>query len=177
MASSAPLVSSSCAGATLSDSATSFSPSSRRGYFASVRASMLFSLASTRGEHPVVLSFMSRRRSISGLLNGEWYSRISRTHLRALSIGGPHSNGFCVCLQAFGLGQRYHRRADAVQAITRKLLNRDGLNKILDSKSTAEAGHAARGQHVVRTGGVVARSLRRIIAHKEIGRASCRERV
>src|SRR5215831_6319413 len=167
MASSAPLVSSNCAGATPSDCATSFSPFSRRGYFASVDALMLFNLASTRGEHPVVLSFMSRRRSISGLLNGEWYSRISRTHLRALSIGGPRSNGFCVRLQPFGLGQRYHRRADAVQPVTRKLLDRNGLNKIMHSKSTAKAGHAARGQHMVRTGSVVARRLRRIIAHKD----------
>src|SRR5690349_15921110 len=167
MASSAPLVSSSCAGRTPSDSATCFSPSSRRGYFASVGALMLFNLASTRGEHPVVLSFMSRRRSISGLLNGEWYSRISRTHLRALSICGPHSNGFCVRLQPFGFGQCYHRRGDAVQPVTRKLLDRDGLNKILHSKSTAKTGHAARRQYMVRAGGVVARRLRRIIAHKD----------
>src|SRR6476646_6830118 len=167
MASSAQLVSSSWAGATPSDSATSFSPSSRRGYFASVDALMLFNLASTRGEHPVVLSFMSRRSSISGLLNGEWYSRISRTHLRALSIGGPHSNGFCVRLQPFRLGQLYHRRADAVQPVTRKLLDRDGLNKILHAKSTAKAGHTACGQHMVWAGGVVARRLRRIAAHKD----------
>src|SRR6476660_9814414 len=167
MASSAPLVNSSCAGRTPSDSATNFSPFSRRGYFASVRASMLFNLASTRGEQPVVLSFMSRRRSISGLLNGEWYSRISRTHLRALSIAGPHSNGFCVRLQPFGLGQRYHRRADAVQPVTRKLLDRDGLNKILHSKSTSKTGHAARRQHMVRAGGIVSRGLWRIISYKD----------
>ncbi len=70
-------------------------------------------------------------------------------------------------LQPFSLGQRYHGGADAVQAVTRKLLHRDGLNKILHAKSTPEAGHAARGQHMVRAGGIVSRRLRRIIAHKD----------
>src|SRR5260221_11965551 len=109
MASSAPLVSNNCAGATPRDSATSFSPASRLGYWASVRAPMLFSLASTRGEHPVVLSFMSRRRSTAGLLTPHPSSPISPTHLRPLPLARPHSTAFRMGLHPFRLGQRDHR--------------------------------------------------------------------
>ena len=61
-------------------------------------------------------------------------------------------------------------RADAVQAVARELLHRDGLNKIVHSESTPEAGNTARGQDMVRPGGIVAGRLRRIIADKDRSR-------
>src|SRR5262245_51984168 len=110
---------------------------------------------------------MSSRRSMAELLNGEWYSRISRTQLRALSIAAPHSNRFRVRLQPLGLRQRHHGVANAVQAITRELLDRDGLYKILHAEPAAEAGHRTCGQDVIWAGGVVACGLRRVITNKD----------
>src|ERR1051325_1449956 len=103
---------------------------------------MLFNLARTRGEHPVVLSFISSRRSVVGLLNGEWYSRISRTHLRALSIGRPHSNGLCMGLEALSFRQRDDRGRDAVQPVAGEMLNGNGLHEVLYAESCTKARHS-----------------------------------
>src|SRR5258708_10318884 len=128
---------------------------------------MLFSLARTRGEQPVVLSFMSRRRSKAELLTGEWYSRISRTHLRALSMGAPHSNGFRMGFQPFRFRQRDHRWRDPGQSFAGEMLDRDDFHKILHSQPTAETGRPAGGQNVVWAGGIIARRLGRIVADED----------
>src|SRR5215813_2735015 len=123
MASSAPLVSNVCAGWMPRKSATSFSPGSRGGYSAMVLGSSdtLRILASTRGEQPLVFSFRSKRKSIVGLLSGDRYSRISRTLLRALSMGTPGANGFSMSFQAFRFRERDHRRRDRLQAVAGEL--------------------------------------------------------
>src|SRR5260370_6970798 len=80
-----------------------------------VFASRLRSLASTRGEHPLVFSFMSRRSWGAGLVSGDSYPSISRMHLRALSTGAPHTNGFGMSLQTLGFSERHHGGRDGPQ--------------------------------------------------------------
>src|SRR5260221_14683938 len=106
---------------------------------------MLLSLASTRGEQPVVLSFKSRRRSARGLVAGDWYSRISRTHLRALSMGAPHSDGWGIRFESFRLSQSHDRRSNPLQSVAGELLYWDRLHKVLYAKPAPEPGHRTGG--------------------------------
>src|SRR5258708_3394808 len=125
---------------------------------------MLFSLASRRGEQPVVLSFRSSRRLALWLVTTGRYSSTSCTHLRTLSTNAPHANGFCMCLQPFSFRQRHDCRRNLIEATPGKLLDGDGLHKILYSKSSTKAGRAAGWQNVVRASGVVSCGLGRIVA-------------
>src|SRR5260370_4275454 len=111
-----------------------------------VFASRLRSLASTRGEHPLVFSFMSRRSWGAGLVSGDSYPSISRMHLRALSTGAPHTNGFGMSLQTLGFSERHHGGCDGLQAGRGKMLHGDGLPEILYAHAATEASFCARRQ-------------------------------
>src|SRR5258708_7316153 len=128
---------------------------------------MLLSLASNGGEHPVVLSFRSSRSLALSLVTTGRYSSTSCTHLRTLSTNAPHANGFCMRLQSFSFCQRHNCRRYLIKATPGKLLDGDGLHKILYSKSSTKAGRATGWQNVVRTSGVVSRCLRRIISNED----------
>src|SRR5262249_13605328 len=119
----------SCEGCTPTEPATILSADSRDEYKESVAASILLTLARTRGEHPVVFSFKSSRSSAGGVSSGEEYSRISRIHWRPLSTCTPRSDGFRMGLQSFGLGQCNHRRRNPAEPCSGKLLDGNGLHK------------------------------------------------
>ena len=69
-------------------------------------------------------------------------------------------------LQPFGFRQCHDRASNAVQAVTRELLDRDGFHKVLYTQPAAEARRPACRQDVVGARGIVTRSLRRVVAHK-----------
>src|SRR5260370_22961721 len=131
-----------------------------------VFASRLRSLASTRGEHPLVFSFMSRRSSGAGLVSGDSYPSISRMHLRALSTGAPHTNGFGMSLETLGFRERQHDWRDGLQAGRGKMLHGDGLQEILHAQAAAKASCCAGGQDVIRAGSVITCRLGRVVADK-----------
>src|ERR1700752_3704452 len=88
------------------------------------------------------------------------------TALRGLSMSAPHANGGGMGPEAFDLGQRFHGFSYLVQAVAGKFLDGDELHEIENAESAAEARLTGCGQNVVRTGGVVARGLRRVITNK-----------
>src|SRR5579859_3791910 len=129
-------------------------------------ASMRLNLAATRGEHPVVLSFRSRRRRHSGMFTGDSYARMATTHSRALSMGTPHTDGFGMGLESLGFGQRDHGPGDLLETVTRELLYRECFYKVLHAESATVAGRATGGQCVIGTSRIVTCRLRRIVANE-----------
>ena len=81
-------------------------------------------------------------------------------HLRALSTGAPHSNGFSVGLQALRLRQGYDRRSHALQPCAGELLHGNDFYKILDAQPATKTSGSAGGKNMIRTRGVVACGLR-----------------
>src|SRR5260370_24058158 len=110
-----------------------------------VFASRLRSLASTRGEHPLVFSFMSRRSWGAGLVSGDSYPSISRMHLRALSTGAPHTNGFGMSLQTLGFSERHHGGRGGPPARRGKKAWWDGVLEILYTHAAAKDNCCAPG--------------------------------
>src|SRR6267154_1963946 len=129
-------------------------------------ASMRLNLAATRGEHPVVLSFRSRRRRHSGVFTGDSYARMAATHSRALSMGTPHTDGFGMGLEPLGFRQRDHGTGDLPKAVTRELLYGNYFYKVLHAEPATVTGRATGGQSMVGTSRIVARRLRRIVTDK-----------
>src|SRR5260370_3359717 len=109
-----------------------------------VFASRLRSLASTRGEHPLVFSFMSRRSWGAGLVSGDSYPSISRMHLRALSTGAPHTNGFGMSLQTLGFSERHHGGRGRLHTRRGKILPGGGPQENLYAQGAPKASLRAR---------------------------------
>jgi hypothetical protein len=75
-------------------------------------------------------------------------------------MGAPHAECFRVSFQSFGSRQRNARRSDALNSCARNLLAANDAHEIKHAEAAAHPRHRTRGQHVVRSGDVVARSLR-----------------
>ena len=63
--------------------------------------------------------------------------------------------------QAFGVGQRNARRRDSADSCTGHLLAGNDADEIVHIEAATHTGHPTRGQHVVRSGDVITRGLRR----------------
>ena len=73
-------------------------------------------------------------------------------------------------LQAFGGGQRDAGWADTLDSRARDLLAGNDTHKIMYAEAAADTGHAPCGQHMIRSGNVIASSLRRELAEKNRAR-------
>ena len=82
------------------------------------------------------------------------------TAVRASSMGTPHSECLGVSFQAFGIGQRNSRRCDLAYSFARHLLAGNDADEVEHTEAAAHTRHSTGGQHVVRSGDVVARGLR-----------------
>ena len=73
-------------------------------------------------------------------------------------------------LQAFGVGQRDARRCDSADSFAGHLLAGNDTDEIEHAETATHTRHPTRGQHVVRSGDVVARGLRRELIQKNRAR-------
>ncbi len=62
-------------------------------------------------------------------------------------------------LQAFGIGQRNARRRDSADSRAGHLLAGNHPDEIERTEAATHTGHSTRGQHMVRSGDLVARGL------------------
>src|SRR5437660_12135898 len=86
---------------------------------------------------------------------------------RGLSMSAPHIDGCGMGLETLDLGQRFHGFSYLVQAVAGEFLDGDELDEVENTKAAAEAGLPGGWQNVVGTGGVIARSLRRVVANED----------
>src|SRR6266576_5296602 len=86
---------------------------------------------------------------------------------RGLSMSAPHADGCGMSLETLDLGQRFHGFSYLVQAVAGKFLDGDELDEVENTEAAAEAGLPGSWQNVVGAGGVIARSLRRVVANED----------
>ena len=75
-------------------------------------------------------------------------------------MGAPHSECLRVSLQAFGSCQRNPRWPDSADSRAGHLLTANDSDEIEHAEAASHPRHRPRGQHVVRSGNIVARGLR-----------------
>src|SRR4029077_11841942 len=89
------------------------------------------------------------------------------TAARGLSMSAPHADGCGMGPETLDLGKSVHGFSYLVQAVAGKFLNRYEFYEIENTEAAAEAGLPASWQNVVGTGGVITRSLRRVVANED----------
>src|SRR5579864_496644 len=89
------------------------------------------------------------------------------TVLRGLSMRAPHADRCGMGPETFDLSKSFHSLSYLVQAVAGKFLDGDELHEIENAESTAEASLPGSRQNVVRTGGIVAGGLRRVVANED----------
>src|SRR5260370_1881816 len=130
----------------------------RSGELATSCPNRLRSRASTRGEHPPVFSFWSRRSSLGlttlfGTLGMEF---LRNEAVCTLDIGVPHSHRVGVRGQPFRLGQRDSLGSNRAQTVSGNLLHADDFQEIADTQSAPIGRRAGCRQYVIRACNVVA---------------------
>src|SRR5260370_8762709 len=110
----------------------------RSGELATSCPNRLRSRASTRGEHPPVFSFWSRRSSLGlttlfGTLGMEF---LRNEAVCTLDIGVPHSHRVGVLGQPFRLGQRDSLGSNLAQTVSGNLLHADNFQQIAATQSS-----------------------------------------
>src|SRR5579863_3849978 len=180
MASSVPFVSVKSSVSTLKKAASSCFTASYSGYTArldSLKRSRRYSI--TLGDAPTVFSLKSRRNLSPRPPVGGLYGAIFRTASRGCNTPGgrsilllakPDLHGARMRFQALGAGERGDGRRKHPQSCGSELLHRDNLDKVGRRKATANARGSGCRQNMIRTGSVVARSLRTAWPHEDATR-------
>src|SRR5437763_16968792 len=89
----------------------------------------------------------------------------------------PHAHRFGMGVQAFDLGERCDHRRDLPQARPGQLLYGNQFYEIENAQPAAKAGGSASWQNMIRSRCVVARGLRRVVAHEDRTRVANKRKV
>ena len=89
------------------------------------------------------------------------------TASRGLSMFAPHAYRSSMCRQSFGFGETFDRWGNLSQSFGRELLHGNHLHEIHHTQTSAKSRLPCSRQHVVRTGGIIARGLRRVVAYED----------